>query len=300
MNTKQNLNFAKHIWWYGKYKNIGMHVLIAVHSVIKEPILNHDLPKRIAQVFNLNSSSINYLYSFLGNYGSYFDHCIRNGRTALFKKKELIGIEKENNQPFVLSKKFSEEKTQYSIKVANEFMNSIKDGFSLNNIEGQNEFDALAIYESLLEKSKESKKEVLEERIAIEGLEVSLRKEFSRQMGLILENHNSLGYTSIESKEFPKPQFAHIFPVANALKDKKYWSSIHDSSNGLILEPNIHVLFDANLIRLTTNGDFIDRNGKLLFTLKAEELKRINKKWIELRNEKYDDLKIGKESSENI
>lgn len=298
--NKENLDWTTRIWWYGEYKNIGKHILITVHSAIKDPIWNVDLPKAISQTFEVNLLVVEYLYSFLDNHGSHFDHCIRNGRTALFKKKELIGIEKENSQPFVLSNELSEEKIQYSTKTANKFINSIKNGFSLNNIKGQSQFDAQAIYASILEESKRGKKEIFEERIAVEELEICLRREFSRQMNLIIENRNSLEYTSIEGKEFPKPQFAHIFPVANALKNKKYWNSIHDSTNGLILEPNIHVLFDANLIKLKTNGDFIDEKGKLLFVLRAEELKRINKKWIELRNEKCDDLKIGKESSENI
>ena len=122
---------------------------------------------------------------------------------------------------------------------------------------------------------------------AMDQLVESYRAIFKNSLGIWVGESNKKieGYTSVDGRTFPVTEKAHIFSVEFAKEREEYLPSIADPSNGLILEPNIHKLFDKKYIKLSINGTFYDKNMNKIFELRKEEMERIDIEYIRLYQE---------------
>ena len=244
-----------------KYKGIEKKILIFLHLTNKgsfiEPRNFKNMMLAISKHFN--SENLNWLYSFKDDYGSYFDHQIRNARTYLSKNEYIIS-KNSNCGPYIatnkLFKSFNLIELEEQINIFAEYIEDYLSFLGINNSE---------------KKYPESEyiKEI-EKSNLIQRLRSNFVKKIKEEDDIFLKNII-----------FELPQAAHIVPVWYLAKNKRF-EDIENPNNGMLIDPNTHVLMDIKKL-LIIDDEIIYKNTYI--KIKDEHLNSERKKFIKERNQ---------------
>lgn len=237
----------------------------------------------------------------IGNvvYANIFDNLdhIQEGRGTIFDfwRDYIIAsyfIDARNNGVFVSEKNSLD--LNVKNKIASKFINNIALFENLNSryLIVKNEIDlSVPLLETLVKENPdldgteleiEAGKIIFENKISrksdyeksayeIEQALVKVfRREFSNNMRKLYKLKLLNCWTSIENRIFPITEKAHIVPVEFLKKEKRY-TEISDPLNGLILEPNIHKLWDKGYIEINSNLVVTTLSGQNL-NMKLDEI----------------------------
>lgn len=111
-----------------------------------------------------------------------------------------------------------------------------------------------------------------------------LVEDYRRDFVSSLQKLNTVG-NFVKGSEYPYKytEAAHILDVSSIKKTKDY-IHIANPNNGLYIEPNIHKLWDAGALMLTTNYEFVDvKSKKTIYQLKEETINPERTKYIKMR-----------------
>lgn len=125
--------------------------------------------------------------------------------------------------------------------------------------------------------------------LRVEKLIEQYREDFRKNISADTDKNNWL-----ECSDYPICQKAHIWEVktikeeAIDLENKEFdndtLKEIANPDNGIIIEPNVHVLWDAKKLVLNTRGEFISDNGEVIYKLKSEFMTKERICFINKRN----------------